>query len=73
MSPACGRARGWKIIAKYKYVPLFNSCPSLAATMFADIVGYTAMMQRNEQEGLAKVRRFSELVEHQGEYPTCLW
>ncbi|MFK7923234.1 MAG: adenylate/guanylate cyclase domain-containing protein [Bacteroidia bacterium] len=35
----------------------------LAAIMFADIVGYTAMMQRNEQEGLAKVRRFSEVIE----------
>lgn len=44
----------------------------LAAIMFADIVGYTAMMQRNEQEGLAKVRHFSEVIEreviaHQGE------
>lgn len=35
----------------------------LAAIMFTDIVGYTAMMQRNEQEGLAKVRRFSEVME----------
>ena len=44
----------------------------LAAILFADIVGYTAMMQRNEQEGLAKVHRFSEIMEtqaknHQGE------
>ena len=37
----------------------------LAAIMFADIVGYTAMMQRNEQEGLAKVRHFSAVIEQQ--------
>jgi len=30
----------------------------LAAIMFADIAGYTAMMQRDEQLGLARVRRF---------------
>jgi adenylate cyclase len=35
----------------------------LSAIMFADIVGYTAMMQRNEQEGLAKVRHFSSVME----------
>ena len=44
----------------------------LAAILFADIVGYTALMQRNEQEGLATVHRFSEVMEmqaktHQGE------
>ncbi|MEM6802730.1 MAG: adenylate/guanylate cyclase domain-containing protein, partial [Bacteroidota bacterium] len=44
----------------------------LAAIMFADIAGYTAMMQRNETEGLASVHRFSEVIEaqaklHQGE------
>ena len=37
----------------------------LAAIMFADIVGYTAMMQQNEQEGLAKVRHFSQTIEEQ--------
>ena len=37
----------------------------LAAIMFTDIVGYTAMMQRNEQEGLAKVRHFSQTMEEQ--------
>ena len=37
----------------------------LAAIMFTDIVGYTAMMQRNEQEGLAKVRHFSKTMEEQ--------
>ena len=44
----------------------------LAAILFADIVGYTAMMQRNEQEGLATVHRFNAVMEtqvqaHQGE------
>ncbi|MEL6252589.1 MAG: adenylate/guanylate cyclase domain-containing protein [Bacteroidota bacterium] len=37
----------------------------LAAIMFADIAGYTAMMQRNEKEGLKKVHRFSEVMEAQ--------
>jgi class 3 adenylate cyclase len=37
----------------------------LAAIMFSDIVGYTAMMQRNEKEGLEKVHRFSEVMEEQ--------
>lgn len=44
----------------------------LAAIMFTDIVGYTSMMQRNEQEGLAKVRLYKEKLElfvkkHHGE------
>lgn len=44
----------------------------LAAILFADIVGYTAMMQRNEEEGLAKVRHFSDVIKlqvnhHEGE------
>ena len=37
----------------------------LAAIMFANIAGYTAMMQRNEKEGLEKVHRFSEVMEEQ--------
>lgn len=36
----------------------------LVAIMFADIVGYTAMMQRNEEEGLATVHHFSRVVEN---------
>lgn len=44
----------------------------LAAILFADIVGYTAFMQRNEEEGLRKVERFREVleekvIEHQGD------
>ena len=37
----------------------------LAAIMFADIVGYTAMMQRDESSGMAKAHRFSEVMEAQ--------
>jgi len=37
----------------------------LTAIMFADIAGYTAMMQRDEKKGLEKVRRFSEVMEAQ--------
>jgi len=49
------------------------SSPSrqLAAIMFADIVGYTAMMQKDEQQALSLLHRFKSLVEelaenHQG-------
>ncbi len=35
----------------------------LAAILFADIVGYTAIMQRNEHEGLRMVKRFREVLE----------
>lgn len=44
----------------------------LVAILFADIVGYTAIMQNNEQEGIRRVQRFREVLEekvsqHQGE------
>jgi class 3 adenylate cyclase/TolB-like protein/Flp pilus assembly protein TadD len=35
----------------------------LAAIMFADIVGYTAIMQKNEKEALKLLNRFKELIE----------
>lgn len=35
----------------------------LAAILFADIVGYTAMMQENEELAVEKVNRFREVVE----------
>lgn len=35
----------------------------LAAILFADIVGYSAMMQENEEESVEKVNRFREVVE----------
>ena len=35
----------------------------LAAILFADIVGYTAMMQENEEMAVEKVNRFREVVE----------
>ncbi len=34
----------------------------LAAIMFTDIVGYTAMMQRDEADALLRVRRYRELL-----------
>ena len=37
----------------------------LAAIMFLDIEGYTAMMQRSEAEGLARVNRFSQVLKQQ--------
>ncbi len=44
----------------------------LAAILFADIAGYTAMMQRDENDGLRRVRRFREVLDrsvaaHQGD------
>jgi class 3 adenylate cyclase len=33
----------------------------LAAIMFTDIVGYTAMMQKNESEALSKVDRYKQV------------
>ncbi|MBL7725540.1 MAG: hypothetical protein JNK27_15435 [Chitinophagaceae bacterium] len=35
----------------------------LAAILFADIVGYTAMMQENEEAAVEKINRFREVVE----------
>lgn len=35
----------------------------LAAILFADIVGYTAMMQENEDDAVEKINRFREVVE----------
>lgn len=35
----------------------------LAAILFADIVGYTAMMQENENEAIEKINRFRDVVE----------
>ena len=44
----------------------------LAAILFTDIVGYTAMMQRDESLALASVHRHQEVLEslvplHEGE------
>ena len=35
----------------------------LSAILFADIAGYTSIMQQNESEGLQKVTRFKEVLE----------
>lgn len=39
----------------------------LAAIMFTDIVGYTAMMQRDEADALVRVRRYRELLAQHSE------
>jgi len=49
-----------------------ESSRHLAAILFTDIVGYTAMMQRNEEEALTAVRRHHQVLEktipaHDGE------
>ncbi|MBK6383880.1 MAG: adenylate/guanylate cyclase domain-containing protein [Chitinophagaceae bacterium] len=35
----------------------------LAAILFADVVGYTSMMQENEESAVQKINRFRETVE----------
>ena len=40
----------------------------LKAILFIDIVGYTAMMQRDEREGLAALQRFREVIEDSVEF-----
>ena len=35
----------------------------LVAIMFTDIVGYTAMMQHNEQQAVSTAKRYQELLE----------
>ena len=40
-----------------------DSNHQLAAILFADIVGYTAMMQKDENDAVEKVNRFRETVE----------
>ncbi len=43
---------------------LQSSDRKLAAILFADIVGYTSLMQTNEQEGLTKLNRFKSVLEN---------
>ncbi len=41
-----------------------SSDHKLAAILFADIAGYTAMMQKNEQDALELLNRFKEVLEN---------
>lgn len=43
--------------------PMAEHSHQLAAILFADIVGYTAMMEENEELAVEKVNRFRETVE----------
>lgn len=43
--------------------PMAEQSHQLAAILFADIVGYTAMMQENEAAAVEKINRFREVVE----------
>ncbi|MBK8042460.1 MAG: adenylate/guanylate cyclase domain-containing protein [Haliscomenobacter sp.] len=40
----------------------------LAAILFSDIAGYTAMLQRDEEEGLRKLRRYRQVLEEKARY-----
>lgn len=65
-----------------------NCMPSqrrLAAIMFSDIAGYTAMMQRNESDGMIRVKRYrqvlsdnvaahgGQLLQHYGDGSLCIF
>lgn len=39
----------------------------LAAIMFTDIVGYSAMMNTNEEEGITKANRYRQILSEQVE------
>ena len=43
----------------------YSSNRKLATIVFADIFGYTAMMERDEKEGLNTLTRFKEIIESQ--------
>lgn len=47
----------------------------LSAIMFTDIVGYTALMQQNDQEAMAAVNRHEQLLEQAVEFrhPFAPW
>ncbi|MBK6949364.1 MAG: adenylate/guanylate cyclase domain-containing protein [Haliscomenobacter sp.] len=40
----------------------------LAAILFSDIAGYTAMLQRDEEEGLRKLRRYRQVLEEKARH-----
>jgi adenylate cyclase len=48
----------------YSNSPLMASSRQLAAIMFTDIVGYTALMQRSEEQAVALTRRYLAVLHH---------
>ena len=56
--------RGGRPYGNAVYLSLMNQAPvrQLSAIMFADIVGYTAMMQRSEADAMASRDRFREVL-----------
>ena len=51
-----------------------NSTRRLAAILFADIAGYTALMQHDEQDALQKLARFKETLEAKtAEFKDCIF
>lgn len=57
--PLCGVTR---LVVRYFCVFTKNIMRQLAAILFADMAGYTAFMQENEQLGMQKRRRLKEVL-----------
>src|SRR5215217_555959 len=68
---ACGYVSYWKCKQLPNLSSLFSLMRQLAAIMFSDMAGYTALMQQNEQLAKLKHQRLKEVLEasvsvHQG-------
>src|SRR5690606_25175102 len=46
-----------------QFQPMAEHSHQLAAILFADIVGYTAMMQEDEMAAIEKINRFREVID----------
>ena len=51
------------LTCRSNYQPMQENSHQLAAILFADIVGYTAMMQEDESSAVENINRFRETVE----------
>ncbi len=57
------RLRSITFAQNIRTLPMSEPFHQLAAVLFVDIVGYSAMMQENEQDAVEKINHFREVVE----------